>query len=80
MRMRAVDCDPQCYWSAYMATDLRNATARPAPVSRPQFVARFVNGVHSVFNYRTFSHGPALPTARKAREVAAGLNSGAIRW
>lgn len=55
--------------------------ARKSPAANSsRFEARFVNGVHTVFNRDTYSHGPALGTKKQADETAGKLNSGKLKW
>jgi hypothetical protein len=53
---------------------------RQQQATSPRFEPRFVNGVHTVFNRSTFSHGLPLGTAKEAQRVADELNAGRMQW
>lgn len=48
------------------------------PVTGPRYRAVFRNGVHTVFDRNTWSHGRALNTAKQAERVADDLNAGRL--
>jgi hypothetical protein len=45
-----------------------------------RYEARFVNGVHTVFDTERFGHGVPLGTAKQAAQVADDLNKGKLQW
>lgn len=57
-------------------TDMTRTTNKPAAEQRPRYVPKFINGVHTVFDRHTWSHGRPLNTEKQARAVAADLNTG----
>lgn len=59
---------------------IRMGQKRPTQPARPRFEARFVNGVHTIFDTVNFGHGNPLGTRKEADRVAAELNSGKRRW
>jgi hypothetical protein len=45
-----------------------------------RYEARFVNGIHTVFDRHHFGHGAAIGTRKEAVRIAGDLNSGKLQW
>jgi hypothetical protein len=61
--------------------NIRGRAPRIAPaLISSRYQARFVNGVHTVFDIDRFGHGPAVGTAKEAGRIADELNQGKRTW
>jgi hypothetical protein len=60
--------------------NIKGPVPKAARARQDRFVARFVNGIHTVFDRETFKHGPALGAAKQASETARDLNEGNLQW
>jgi hypothetical protein len=60
---------------------MKTQVGRKTPAANgPRYEARFVNGVHTVFDRHNFGHGQGLGTAKAAEDIADKLNRGVLKW
>lgn len=48
--------------------------------SSNRYEARFVNGIHTVFDRQHFGHGAPLGTYKEASRISGELNTGKRQW
>jgi hypothetical protein len=60
--------------------NIRPRIPRPAATLSTRYEARFVNGVHTVFDRERFGHGDALDSRKAALRIADELNAGNRTW
>lgn len=60
--------------------NIKVLSRRPKTNDTTRYEARFINGIWTVFDRWNYGHGLPLGSGKEARNTAARLNAGELKW